>query len=359
MDAATLIAQAAKLLSKDSRAQHQLTPPQLEKLSADGSSRRFYRIYAENADHNGHGDTPCSSVLAILPPEGASTKEMAEAESVAHIGRHLHRLGAPTPEIYAWDKVSGLVLCEDFGNKQLHGSAASPDQQGRRLLLYEKTLQALARMQVRGAEGFDPNWCWDTPRYDAALMQDRESGYFLKACCRDLLGLVFDTEILAEECRLLAAQAAQAPAHFFLHRDFQSRNIMLVHGQPAFIDFQGGRLGPLAYDVASLLLDPYAALPASMQDHLLQVYLEALNRETSYDQDQFQDEYLLLALHRTMQILGAFAFLSHVKGKSFFAQFLKPAAVSLATLLAKPAFARYVGLRQLSVQCCHRLNSLQ
>lgn len=358
MDADTLIAQATELLSQAGRAWHQLAVPQLEKLSADGSSRRFYRIYAAQADNdNGHGDAPCSSVLAILPPAGASAKEMAEAGSVVRIGRHLHRLGAPTPEIYAWDSASGLVLCEDFGSKQLHNSATGPDQQGRRLQLYEKTLQALARMQVRGAEGFDPAWCWDTPCYDAALMQERESGYFLKACCRDLLELFFDAETLAEECRLLAAEAAQAPAHFFLHRDFQSRNIMLVGEQPAFIDFQGGRLGPLAYDVASLLLDPYAALPASMQDHLLQVYLEALHQETSYDHRQFQDEYLLLALHRNMQILGAFAFLSQVKGKLFFAQFLKPAAVSLATLLAKPAFARYAGLRQLSVQCCQRLNS--
>ncbi len=319
----------------------------LEPLRPDGSLRRFYRLHA--ADER--------SFLAILPPEGADAAALAEAKSLACIGRHLHRLALPTPEIVAWDAASGLVLCEDFGNERLHGSATAAGQERRRLELYRKTLQALVRMQVRAAEGFDPDWCWDTPRYDARLMQERESGYFLRACCRNLLGLAFDAGALAEECRHLAGQAALAPAHFFLHRDFQSRNIMLPSGKPGFIDFQGGRLGPLAYDVASLLLDPYAALPAPMQEQLLQVYLAELRREYAYDPARFRHEYLFVAAHRNMQIMGAFAFLTQVRGKSFFAPYLAPAAASLATLLANPVFSRYPGLRRLCRLCRHRLNA--
>jgi aminoglycoside/choline kinase family phosphotransferase len=210
-------------------------------------------------------------------------------------------------------------------------------------------------MQVRAADGFDPAWCWDTPRYDRQLMVERESGYFLRACCTDLLGLDFDRPAVAAECNLLADEAAQAPAGFFLHRDFQCRNIMLADGSVRFIDFQGGRIGPLAYDLASLLLDPYAALPEGIQEHLIGVYLRALREEIAYDPEQFRHEYLALALQRNLQIIGAFAFLSQVRRKPFFVRYLEPALASLDRLLAKPEAAGYAALHTLTGQCRQEL----
>lgn len=317
------------------------TDPTVQRLQADGSSRRFYRLR--------EGDAP---ILAVLPPENADEKAMAEARSMACIGRHLHKQGAAVPEIYGWDEASGLVLCQDLGDQRLHDVGPAD---ARRPALYQTALARLAHMQVAGAAGFDPGWCWDTPQYDAKLMRERESDYFLQACCADLLHLPFDAAAVREECRKLAEAAAGAPAHFFLHRDCQSRNIMLAQGEPVFIDFQGGRLGPLAYDLASLLIDPYAALPADMQEHLLEVYLAELTKLTPYDREQFRHEYLLLSAQRNMQILGAFAFLSKVRGKPFFARFLAPASSSLAALLEHDAFAPYAALRALSHECRRHL----
>ena len=172
----------------------------------------------------------------------------------------------------------------------------------------------------------------------------------------DLFGLPFDRAAVEAECVALSEAAAAAPADFFLHRDCQCRNLMVREGRVRFIDFQGGRLGPLAYDLASLLLDPYAALPATLQGHLATVYLDELNREIPYDPEQFRREYLLLALQRNLQILGAFAFLSQVRGKPFFARYLRPALVSLAALLASPAAAGFTALRTLTDQCCLELD---
>ena len=313
-----------------------LQAPDTVPLQADGSARRFFRL---------PGKQP---LLAVLPPEHPEPKDFAEARSMALIGRHLYQKGAAVPEIHDWDEQSGLVLCEDLGDQRLHGATGDA---AARLALYEAAVTRLAQMQTAGAEGFDPDWCWDTPRYDEKLMQDRESGYFLRACCTDILGLAFDQAQLAAECQDLARTASAAPACFFLHRDCQSRNIMLVQGQPCFIDFQGGRLGPLAYDLASLLLDPYAALPKDTQAHLLDSYLTALHRLMPYDDAQFRHEFLLLSVQRNLQILGAFAFLSHTRGKPFFARFLAPASASLAALLEREEFARYAGLRSLARQC--------
>lgn len=312
---------------------------QVTDLVPDGSSRRFFRVRGPETD----------SFIAVLPPH-QDGPGMDEAAAFAHIGRHLHRSGVPVPAIYAHDPDTGLVLCEDLGTRRLFEQVTEFGPE-RSLAFYEQTVRCLVRMQVQAAEGFDSSWCWDTPCYDRRLMQERESGYFLQACCTDFLGLDFDRAAVTAECALLAAEAARAPARFFLHRDFQCRNIMLQGNRVSFIDFQGGRLGPLAYDLASLLLDPYAALPQNMRQHLIAVYLEALQEEISYDVDQFHREYILLALQRNLQILGAFAFLSHMRGKSFFARFLQPALVSLADLLAQSVAGQYAALAELTDHC--------
>lgn len=314
-------------------------------LVPDGSSRRFFRLqWAEQR------------LIAILPPEN-SEQGHAEARAFYHVGRHLQHCGASTPAILAFEETSGLALCEDLGDYRLYEQVKAQGVNAA-LPLYEQAVRGLARMQVQAAQGFDPTWCWDTPAYDRHLMLERESGYFLRACCTDLLHLDFDREHVEAQCRQLANAAGQAPAHYFLHRDFQSRNIMVCDDAVRFIDFQGGRLGPLAYDLASLLIDPYTALDSSVQDHLLAVYLQALRQEIDYDPEQFQQEYLLLALQRNLQILGAFAFLSQVKQKPFFAQFLAPALDSLGGLLAKPGAAGYAALSHLCQLCRRKLEHL-
>lgn len=338
MNTTALVAAAGQLLGEHD-ASWNAANVQVTVLVPDGSSRRFFQL-------RGPGREP---LIAVLPPEN-DERGLAEATAFYQIGRHLRGCGAPLPEIHAFDPATGLVLCEDLGDRRLYEQVTERQGSGQTLRLYEQTVRQLARMQVRAAEGFDSSWCWDTPRYDRALMQERESGYFLRACCRDFLRLAFDQETVEAECAQLATEAATAPVHFFLHRDFQCRNLMVHNDAVRFIDFQGGRLGPLAYDLASLLLDPYAALPLSAQDHLTTVYIEALQQEISYDPEQFRHEYVFLALQRNLQILGAFAFLSQVRQKPFFAQFLRPALASLSGLLAKPEAAEYAGLRYLTHQ---------
>lgn len=342
MNDGQLIVLSGQLLGRSAASWNESTV-QTRTLVPDGSSRRFRQLRGPDQQ----------TVIAILPPE-QDPRGQAEAAAFYRIGAHLRQSGAPTPEIFAFDPATGLALCEDLGRRRLYEQAM---EQGieKCLPLYEQAVRGLARMQVRAARGFDPAWCWDTPRYDRRLMRERESGYFLRACCVDLLGLDFDREAVEAECAQLAEAAARAPADFFLHRDFQSRNIMADAQGVRFIDFQGGRFGPLAYDLASLLLDPYTAVPQAMQDHLQAVYLDALHREIPYDADQFRREYVFLALQRNLQILGAFAFLSQVRQKVFFAQFLRPALASLGGLLAKPEAAGYAALNHLTDQCRQEL----
>ena len=314
------------------------TTVRLIALVPDGSNRRFFQLVGPVFRH-----------IAVLPPEGDG-QGAAEARSFFQIGTHLQQAGAPVPLVQAFDPDSHLAICEDLGAQRLFELVADQGAEAA-LAYYEQAVERLARMQILAAEGFDPNWCWDTGRYDAQVMLERESGYFLRACCTDLLGIEFDRVAVGNECARLAAAAAEAPAHFFLHRDFQSRNLMITAGQVRFIDFQGGRLGPLAYDLASLLLDPYTQLPQPIQTHLMHKYLTTVQTLIPYPAGQFHREYFLLALQRNLQIAGAFSFLSQVRRKPFFAQFIGPALASLSDLLAKPEAAGYVYLRDLVNQC--------
>jgi N-acetylmuramate 1-kinase len=307
-------------------------------LAGDGSSRKFWRIM--------EGDKRLC--LAVAPPS-TNTRGLAEAKAARAIGLHLSKQGVRVPEQYGWNEEYGLLLFEDLGDEKLHDYVLKKQESEDWIedvrSCYRDVVKGLAVMQVRGAEGFEPDWCWDTSRYNKSLMLERESEYFLHAFWEDLLGKK-EPSGLREEFVQIADKAASIPATYFLHRDFQSRNIMLYHDKPCFIDFQGGRLGPLAYDLASLLIDPYVGLPFDLQEELLGLYLDKLEELIVVDRRKFIEEYLLLALQRNLQIVGAFAFLTKQRNKIFFEQFLRPAVGSLNTLLDCEMFLEMTVLRQ-------------
>jgi aminoglycoside/choline kinase family phosphotransferase len=306
-------------------------------MVGDGSSRRFWRIT----------DGQKNLCLAVAPPNRDATN-MLEARAARAIGQHLLSCDIPVPAQYGWDEASGVLLFEDLGDCKLH-DYVQHNVEGKRsekeiVFQYKQILNALVKMQIDGAESFDVGWCCDTAKYNKQLMLERESGYFLHSFWGDVLEKK-EPAGLREEFEDLANRAGKISSDYFLHRDFQSRNIMIQHDKPFFIDFQGGRLGPLAYDLASLLLDPYVNLSNSLQEELFDYYLDILQKELDIQQEEFRHEYLLLALHRNLQIVGAFSFLSGHRKKPFFRQFLHPAIGSLQGLMQKEFFTEYPVLR--------------
>jgi aminoglycoside/choline kinase family phosphotransferase len=124
---------------------------------------------------------------------------------------------------------------------------------------------------------------------------------------------------LNEELHGLALKA-DSYSKTIIHRDFQSQNIMITKGNaPRVIDYQGARIGPPAYDIASILWDPYHRLDDSMRERLLNYYTEKI-RETH---SPIHPETLIICcLQRHMQALGAYAFLSKIKGKKYFFKYI-------------------------------------
>ncbi|HZE20805.1 MAG TPA: phosphotransferase, partial [Desulfobaccales bacterium] len=156
---------------------------------------------------------------------------------------------------------------------------------------------------------------------------ERECGYFVRAFLNNYLGLGTTREELAPDFERLLTGALPPGPSYFLHRDFQSRNLFITGGRLRVIDFQGGRMGPLGYDLASLLIDPYVNLSPTWRAEFLDYYLELLQDRLEVDPMAFREQYYHLSIYRNLQVLGAYAYLTKVKGKDNFARYI-PAAVA-------------------------------
>lgn len=293
---------------------------ELRALPADGSKRSFWRIFSGSSG---------STFIAMM---NEPVDEPARRENFAYlmIGRHLHGKGLPVPRIHAFSMEKGWFIMEDFGTTSLQDKAASGED---RISLYERVVEVLFRLQTEGSKGFSASWTSQTERYDALVMRRYETDYFRDAFLRGYLGLKREWPELERPFIHLAEQASRAEGGFFLHRDFQSRNIMAMEDRIGVLDWQGGRLGPLAYDLSSLLIDPYVKLSAEERDRIYGRYVELLKEPFPDKVESFHRDFPYLALQRNLQILGAFSFLSRVRKKTHFRAYIGPALTSLRRLV--------------------------
>jgi len=294
-------------------------------LHGDGSDRNWYRLES-------------GSRTLIMADHGIRQGGgWQEVDAYVRIGQHLHDRGAAVPRIYLHDGCSGLVFVEDIGDVNLQSLVQRSDDSGREQL-YRQVIDRWLTMAMEGRRDFDPLWTCQSTHYDRQIILERECRYFVEAFVQNFLGWTWTYDDFEIEFEHLARLIDQSRIPGFLHRDFQSRNIMVQHQRIAFIDFQGGRLGPVQYDLASLLIDPYAALPVAVQQQLFAYGAARLDSRFGTDLEKFQEGYKLCAVARNLQILGAFAYLSRVKGKHQFEAYIPTAVDSLVrNVLRAPA----------------------
>ena len=291
-----------------------------ERLPGDGSRRIFWRITAQE---------PGISLIAMSNPPGDPVTRR-ENYAYLRIGRHLRSKGAPLPEILRHDLEKGWFIMEDMGHTNLQDVVSSGDDP---LPVYEKVLDHLFQLQIEGAAGFDPAWCCQTERYDRTVMLKYEAHYFRDALLGRYLGFKGEWPELEAAFSHLAEKASRPGCGFFLHHDFQSRNIMLSKGNVGIIDWQGGRLGPLGYDLASLIIDPYTRLSRGQKNSVYRLYLALIKEHNPAWVESFERYYPYLAIQRNLQILGAFSFLTKVMNKTYFEAYIPEALRTLDGLL--------------------------
>jgi aminoglycoside/choline kinase family phosphotransferase len=305
-------------------------------LTGDGSDRIWHRLEADGrtiimADHGIRQD-PAPS----------------EIDAFSAIGKHLLARGVRVPAIYVVDPFSGLAFIEDLGDIHLHDFILNTNDGETHLSQYRSVIDQLVHMAIDGKNGFDTAWTYQSARYDRALILERECRYFVEAFLNGWLQQETRFEDLAAEFNHLADGVLSNAVEGFMHRDFQSRNIMVHEGQCHFIDFQGGRLGPIQYDLASLLIDPYVQLPIPLQSSLLEYGLHQISAATGVDPQRCRLGYRYCCITRNLQMLGAFGYLSRVKGKPLFARYIPGAAAALDHNLSLLEDSPLDGLRQVA-----------
>jgi aminoglycoside/choline kinase family phosphotransferase len=146
-----------------------------------------------------------------------------------------------------------------------------------------------------------------------------DQNYF-KYCFLKATGLDFSEVKLEEDFKKMSDVLMRNTSSTFLYRDFQARNVMLVDGEPYFIDFQGGRKGPIYYDVASFIWQAKAKYSEQLKRELIDTYIESLKRYIPVDRDYFYSQLRHFVLFRTLQVLGAYGFRGYFEKKPHFMQ---------------------------------------
>ena len=290
----------------------------VEPIEKGGSGRKFWRIRT-----NAEATTGGSCILVRYK------LDRADNAGYADIARFLTRIGVRVPEVFLHDPVEGVMVMEDVGSDDLFSFRAAPWPERRRL--YELTLEQIALLHTKAhLTGYRPPL---QPPFDEALYT-WEQDYFIEHCLgRHFKMSAADIAAHVDRPRLreIAAQLAAEP-RCLVHRDFQSQNVMIRDGQPAFIDFQGLRHGLAPYDLASLLLDPYVSHPATERDALFAHYTAIARPKNPA---HFRALYNLCAMQRLMQALGAYGKLGHTDNRPHFLEHIPAALASLREVLTQ------------------------
>ena len=284
-------------------------------LKQQGSNR----IYTREYDAQGH---------SYIRVQGTNRDEN---RAFIYMARHFHKLGLPVPELYTVSDDEMSYTQEDLGDTILFDHLDN-------YILLERTIRALAHVQIEGAKNFDWSVCFPVPAMDERAIR-WDLNYF-KYCFLKGTKIEFSEPKLEDEFDKIVQVIVSQPAETFLYRDFQSRNVMIKDDQPYFIDFQGGRRGPTQYDVASFLWQAKANFSPELREKLIEAYLEELEKVeiTSYqspitNKADWKSALPHFVLLRTLQVLGAYGYRGYFERKPHFLESIPLALKNLHELL--------------------------
>ncbi len=229
------------------------------------------------------------------------------------------KYGIPVPEIVEVHRNRKSALFEDLGDLSLYAWMKCPRSDEETERMYRLVLDILVQLHCEASDRVSECPVLAGRIFDYDYLR-WETSYFIDRFVKGLKNLSIGSESgLSEEMQRLALKT-DSYAKRIIHRDFQSQNIMIAKGVPRIIDFQGARMAPPAYDIASVLFDPYATLKADLRAMLLSYYIDSMTERGGawFNIRKFGESLICCWLQRHMQALGAYGFLSAVKGKTYF-----------------------------------------
>jgi aminoglycoside/choline kinase family phosphotransferase len=281
--------------------------PRLTTMPGGASLRRYHRVELDAGKP--------ASLVVMETGDPQHSDEVVKGARVAelpflNVQRYLARGGVAVPEVYRYDQTNGLVYLEDLGDVTFESRVASPDDETRRRY-YRLAIDNLVAMQRYAAANADPTCLAFGRGFDYDLLKwelDHFREYGLEAQGIELAAAERDE--LERIFRGIAEQLAAAP-RIFVHRDYQSRNLMVLDDPTRLkiIDFQDALLGTAAYDLVGLLRDSYVQLSPALLDELVGYHV----RRAELDDAAFRRLFHLQTVQRKLKDAGRFVFIERVK----------------------------------------------
>ncbi len=295
-------------------------PFSINRLPHSGSNRIYYRLK--------YSDQSAIGVFNVNKKENTAFLDFTQQFLNCRLN---------VPDIYALDLDDNIYLIEDFEDNQLLSWILSKKVNNKFTIeiieIYKKVIRELIRFQIIAGLHFNYSKCHQHPEFnDESILFDLN--YFATNYV-EALSLNYDKNKLNKEFDIFSKYLLKADNCFFMYRDFQARNILLVNKEPYFIDYQGGRRGPLQYDLASLLFQAKAQIPEDIKDQLLKYYIDLAKLFVPVCNDEFTEFYFAFALIRVLQTLGAYGLRGLIEKKTHFIESIPLAKKNLVYLKDK------------------------
>ena len=333
-------------------------PAEIVPLVGDASSRSYYRV---RVPHTASSHLfPASVVVMAYPDEIAPGKELP----FLNVHRYLRLAGIPVPDVLHHKPESRLLFLEDAGDTMLedavkkHGTTAC-------LPMYEQCIEVLVRIQADGTRTLDGSAIPARLAFDMAKFGE-EIDFFFEQAVRKYGGIRLSgsEERAIEDLFIPFLERTVSLPRVLTHRDYHSRNVMVLADTPAkpekpglrVLDYQDARMGSVFYDLASLLRDSYVTLAEEEEDHLKYVWRHLAHKEllrAAGDPGAFTELLDAAALQRNVKAIGTFGNQAHTRGKKLYLHFIPPTVARL-----RSNFSRNPAMRPLSEKLLPLLEAL-
>lgn len=305
----------------------------IELLTGSGSNRQYFRM---------------TGIRNLIAVRGES---IAENRAFIYMARHFQSKGIPVPKVLAVSDDESCYIQEDLGDTLLFNAIANGRTTGTfsnyEKGLVRKSIALLPSVQFKGAEGMDFNICYPLSDFNRRTVM-WDLNYF-KYCFLKATGISFNESILEDDFEAMTDILLKASSDTFMYRDFQSRNVIIKDEKPYFIDFQGGRKGPIYYDVASFLWQAKANFNNDLREEMIDTYISEANKFKNINPEEFKKTLHHFVIFRTIQVLGAYGFRGLFERKTHFIESIPYALNNLQTLF-KHHLNEYPYLSKLLIQ---------
>ena len=321
------------------------TPLRVEKVAEAGSSRRYYRV--------GLADGESDLIFTF-------GDDLRENKAFCELAEFFSSQTSGIPEVLAHAEDYSWYVQRSVGRRSLlevinECRRAGGDPEEKLVDIIRDCFKGLIRMQVADPAAWEPG-VFNPPFSRRSVMWDLN---YFKYDFLKVAGFDFDENALEDDFERFAGRLVEVPDSLsgFIYRDFQSRNIMiggdgLSENVPGFIDFQGGRRGPLLYDAVSFLWQAKAGFSDGFRREMLRYYLEELGRCRAIDMQEAEALVGQIVVFRLLQVLGAYGLRGLVEKKAHFIESIPAALNNLKEQLDGGMLSDYPEMERVCREMC-------